>query len=59
MTPAARQTPRGGKRNLAESPFFAAMGTLGDVVFLSVLWLIFSLPLVTVGASTTAAFAVA
>ena len=56
----SRQTnPEGGKRNLAESLFFAAMGTLGDVVFLSVLWLIFSLPLVTVGASTTAAFAVA
>lgn len=47
------------KRNLAESPFFAAMGRLGDMTELGLLWLLCSLPLITVGASTAAAFAVA
>lgn len=47
------------KRNITDSPFFAAMGFLGDVVVLNLLWLVFCLPLVTAGAATTAAFSVA
>jgi len=47
------------KRTLSDSPFFAVMGFLGDVVYLHLLWLLCCLPLVTVGAATTAAFAVA
>lgn len=47
------------KRNIADSPFFAFMGFLGDVIHLNLLWLVCCLPLVTAGAATTAAFAVA
>lgn len=41
------------------SPFMRFMERLADVFLLNMLWLAFSLPLVTVGASTLAAFRVA
>ena len=47
------------KKNIAQSPFFQFMGLLGDVVLLNLAWLIGCLPLVTIGASTCAAFSVA
>lgn len=47
------------KKNIADHPFFVWMGWIGDVAALSVLWLVCCLPLVTIGASTTAAFSVA
>lgn len=37
-----------------DNPFFNAMGRIGDVVLLNVTWAVCCLPLVTVGASTTA-----
>lgn len=39
-----------------DNPFFRFIGKLVDVVFLNLLWLIFSLPIVTIGASTTAMY---
>jgi len=42
----------------ADSKFAAFIGRLADVFFLNLLWLAFSLPLVTIGASTVAAFGV-
>lgn len=45
--------------HLNDSPFFQAMGRVGDVFLLNVCWLGGCLPVVTIGASTTAAFAVA
>lgn len=42
----------------ADSKFSAFVGRLADIFLLNVLWLVFSLPLVTVGASTLAAFSV-
>ena len=39
--------------------FFRAMGVVGDWAIVSVLWLVCCLPIVTAGASTLAAFAVA
>ena len=47
------------KKNIADHPFFVWMGFVGDVAALSVLWLVCCIPLVTIGASTTAAFCVA
>lgn len=47
------------KRDLSNVPFFRAMSHLGDCVALSVLWLVCSLPVITLGASTTAAFSIA
>lgn len=47
------------KQDLANSPFFRVMGCIGDCAALSVLWLVCSLPIITVGASTSAAFSVA
>lgn len=47
------------KKNIADHPFFVWMGFVGDVAALSVLWLVCCIPLVTIGASTTAAFSVA
>lgn len=41
-----------------DGPLYKFMATLLDVIKINFLWLIFSLPLVTVGASTVAAFAV-
>lgn len=37
-----------------DNPFFRWMGKLGDVVALNLLWLLCCLPIVTIGASTTA-----
>ena len=39
-----------------ENKFFQAMGQLADAFILSVLWLLFCIPVVTAGASTTALF---
>lgn len=39
-----------------DNPFFQWMGKLGDVVMLNLLWLLCCLPVVTLGASTTALF---
>lgn len=44
---------------LPDSPFFRWMDFLGDVFLLNLCWVVGCLPMVTVGASTTAAFAVA
>lgn len=41
------------------NPFFRVMARLGDLVVLSVLWLLCCLPVVTAGASTLALYAVA
>ncbi len=43
----------------ADNPFFRFMSLLGDLLLLSLVWLICSLPIVTAGASTLALFAVA
>lgn len=42
-----------------DSPLFKFMQRLTDVFLLNLLWLLFSLPIVTVGCSTAAAFSVA
>lgn len=39
-----------------ENPVFAAISRLGDMFILSFLWLLTSLPIFTIGASTTAAY---
>lgn len=39
-----------------DNPVFAWMGTLGDVIALNLLWLLCCLPVVTIGASTTALY---
>ena len=39
-----------------DNPVFVFMGKLGDVVLLNVTWLVCCLPVVTIGASTTALF---
>lgn len=44
---------------LNDLPFFRIMGFVGDVFLLNLCWLVGCLPLVTIGASTTAAFSVA
>lgn len=41
------------------NPFIAALSNLGDLIILNALFLIFSLPILTIGASITAAFNVA
>lgn len=41
-----------------DGPLYKFMATLWDILKLNILWLLFSLPIVTVGASTVAAFAV-
>lgn len=45
--------------HLPDSPFFRFMDVVGDVFLLHLCWLVGCLPLVTAGASTTAAFSVA
>ena len=42
-----------------DSPLMSALTSIGDCICLSVLWIVFSLPVVTVGASTTALYAAA
>lgn len=39
-----------------DNPVFTFMGKLGDVVALNVIWLLCCLPVITIGASTTALF---
>lgn len=45
--------------HLPDSPFFCFMDVVGDVFLLHLCWVVGCLPLVTAGASTTAAFSVA
>lgn len=47
-----------GKLFDMDNPFFRFVGKLVDVLWLNIIWLIFSLPIVTIGASTTAMFSV-
>lgn len=44
------------KKLSVENPFFDFMGRLGDIVLLNLLFLAFSLPVVTIGASFTALY---
>ena len=44
------------KKLSVENPFFDFMGRLGDIVLLNLLFLAFSLPAVTIGASFTALY---
>lgn len=37
-----------------DNPVFRAIGTFGNIVLLNILWLVCSLPVITMGASTTA-----
>ena len=41
-----------------DSPFYRAMGKIGDLALANVLWLVCSLPIVTIGASTLGLFTV-
>lgn len=41
-----------------DNPFFRFIAKLVDVIWLNILWLVFSIPVVTIGASTTAMFSV-
>lgn len=42
-----------------DSPFWEFFSHVADLVILNVLWLVFSIPIVTIGASTTAMYCVA
>lgn len=42
-----------------DSPVMGALTAIGDCICLSVLWVVFSLPVITMGASTTALYAAA
>ncbi len=44
------------KKLNVENPFFEFMGRIGDVMLVNILFLIFSIPIVTIGASYTAMF---
>lgn len=46
------------RRNPLEHPVGILLAELGDLIFLNLLWLLCSLPLVSVGASTSALYAV-
>ncbi len=39
-----------------DNPFFTALGKLCDMLFLSVIWLVFCLPVVTIGPANTALY---
>ncbi len=39
-----------------ENPFFEFMGSIGDVMLVNILFLVFSIPIVTIGASYTAMY---
>ena len=41
-----------------DNPFFRFISKLVDVIWLNILWMIFSIPVVTIGASTTAMYSV-
>lgn len=45
-----------GKIFSIDSKFFHFMSKVGDCMLLSILWLVFSLPILTIGASTTALY---
>ncbi|MDE6590854.1 MAG: YesL family protein [Oscillospiraceae bacterium] len=42
-----------------DSPVMGALTSIGDCICLSAMWLVFSLPILTIGASTTALYAAA
>lgn len=46
----------GMKKLNVENPFFEFMGSIGDVMLVNILFLIFSIPIVTIGASYTAMY---
>ncbi|MGN0661545.1 MAG: DUF624 domain-containing protein [Faecalibacterium sp.] len=46
------------KKTNIDSPFYRTMGKIGDLAFLNLLWLVCSLPVVTLGASTLGLFSV-
>jgi uncharacterized membrane protein YesL len=46
----------GGRQTIFEAPFWKFFSQLGDFFILSVFWLLTSLPVVTIGTSTTALF---
>ena len=37
-----------------DNPIFRAINTIGEIIILNFMWMICSLPIVTIGASTTA-----
>ena len=39
-----------------DNPIWRFMGRLGDMIVLNLLWLVCSIPVVTIGASTTALY---
>ena len=39
-----------------DNPIWTVMGKVADVIILSILWFLFSLPIVTIGASTSALY---
>lgn len=45
-----------GKLFNLESPFWRFVGKLADAVILNIIWILFSLPIITIGASTTALY---
>ncbi len=53
---AQRKCPLRAEVPLDGNAFFRAMGTVGDLVVLNLLWLLCCLPVVTLGASTAALF---
>ena len=46
------------KKTNIDSPFYRTMGKIGDLVFANILWLVCSLPIITIGASTLGLFTV-
>ena len=46
------------KKTNIDSPFFRTMSKIGDLVFVNVLWLVCSIPVITAGASTLGLFTV-
>jgi len=45
-----------GKKFNIDNPIWSFIGKLVDMLFITLLWVVFSLPLVTIGASTTALY---
>ena len=39
-----------------DSPFWSFMSRLADLIILNLLWIVFCIPVVTIGASTTAMY---
>ena len=44
------------KKLNVENPFFEFMGSIGDVMLVNLLFLVFSIPVVTIGASYAAMY---